>query len=98
MIELHLRCRVAPGRREELDAFFDDAIAFYERPGGIRVRVLWHVTEHDRFLEVIQYADQACHDRDQDRVESDPQMRERLERWRSLLAEPPVVETYRLRG
>lgn len=73
-----------------------DAIPFYEKPGGIRVRLLWDVREPDRFIEVISYADQQAHDRDQERVAHDPQMRARLDQWRSLLAEPPVVETYRV--
>lgn len=39
-IGLHLRIRVAPGRCDELLAFLREAIPFYERPGGIEVRML----------------------------------------------------------
>lgn len=94
MIELHLRGRVAPGRRRDLVAFLGEAIPFYERPGGIRIRLLWDVTDPDRFIEVAEYVDQETHDRDQVRVGSDPEMQDYLRRWRSLLAEPPQVETY----
>lgn len=94
MIELHLRGRAASGLRADLDAFLAEAIPFYESPGGIRVRVLWDVADPNRFIEVIEYVDQAAHDRDQLRVENDPRMRDLLERWRSLLDGPPVVETY----
>ena len=96
MIELHLRGRAAAGRRGELVAFLAEAIPFYETPGGIRVRLLWDVTDEDRFIEVIEYADTAVHDRDQQRVEHDPQMREYLRRWRALLDGPPEVVTYRV--
>jgi hypothetical protein len=85
-----------PGRRAELVEFLREAIPFYERPGGIRVRLLWDVADADRFVEVVEYADQDTHGRDQARVDSDPEMRGYLRRWRALLAEPPQVETYRV--
>jgi quinol monooxygenase YgiN len=96
VIELHLRGCAAAGRRAELTAFLAEAIPFYEQPGGIRVRVLWDVGAPDRFIEIIEYADQAAHDRDRLRVEHDPRMREYLERWHTLLDGPPQVETYRV--
>lgn len=94
MIELHLRGRVAPGRREELTEFLAEAIPFYEEPGGIRVRVLWSLENDTDFIEVIEYADQETHDRDQVRVEDDPRMQSLLTRWRALLDGPPAVERY----
>lgn len=94
MIELHLRGRVADGRRAAFEGFLAEAIPFYESPGGIRVRVLWDVADPNRFIEVIEYVDQAAHDRDQVRVENDVRMRDMLQRWRDLLEGPPVVETY----
>ena len=96
MIELHLRGRVAAGRRDELLAFLAEAIPFYEVPGGIRVRLLCDVADDDRFVEVIEYADQATCDRDQQRVERDPQMQRYLRRWRALLDGAPEVTTYRI--
>jgi quinol monooxygenase YgiN len=96
MIELHLRGRAVPGRRADLVAFLCEAVPFYERPGGIRVRLLWDVSDPDRFVEVVEYADQDVHDRDQVRVDSDAEMQDYLRRWRALLAEPPEVETYRV--
>ena len=96
MIELHLRGRAAAGRREELLAFLAEAIPFYEKPGGIRVRLLWDLDDEDRFVEVVEYADAQAHDRDQQRVEHDPQMRQYLKRWRELLDGAPEVVTYRV--
>ncbi|GAB3407165.1 putative quinol monooxygenase [Flindersiella endophytica] len=95
MIELHLRGRVAPRRRDDLVAFLREAIPFYEQPGGIRVRLMWDVADPDRFVEVVEYADQHSHDLDQARVENDPEMKDYLRRWHGLLVEPPRVETYR---
>jgi hypothetical protein len=96
MIELHLRGRVAPGRRSDLVAFLREAIPFYEGPGGIGVRVLWDMADPDRFVEVMEYADHDTYERDQARVDHDAAMREHLRRWRALLAEPPQVYTYRV--
>jgi len=96
VIELHLRSRLAAGRRAELTAFLTEAIPFYEAPGGIRVRLLWDVADEDRFIEVIEYADVAVHDRDQQRVEQDPLMRQYLRRWHALLDGAPEIETYRV--
>ena len=87
---------MAAGRRDELLAFLTEAIPFYEQPGGIRVRVLWDMSDGDRFNEVIEYADQATHDRDQVRVEQDPVMGEYLHRWRALLEAAPQIDSYRV--
>ena len=96
MIELHLRGRAAAGRRADLEDFLREAIPFYERPGGIKVRVLWELENPDRFIEVVEYADQEAYDRDQVRVADDPEMQDYLRRWRALLAEPPQTEVYRV--
>ena len=98
MMELHLRGTLAAGQRLGFDKFLAEAIPFYESPGGIRVRVLWNITDPNRFIEVIEYADQLTHDRDQLRVENDVQMKGLLERWRKLLDGPPVVETFMVGG
>jgi len=95
-IELHLRARLAPGRRDDYLAFLREGIPFYESPGGIRVRVLFDRDDPDRFVEVIEYATAADHDRDHQRVEHDPEMRSFLERWRALLDGPVTVERYDL--
>jgi hypothetical protein len=55
---------------------------------------MWDVTDSDRFIEVVEYADQDAHDRDQIRVAGDGEMQDYLRRWRALLGAPPEVETY----
>lgn len=97
-VELHLRCRVAEGRAQPFFAFLREAIPFYEAPGGISVRLLRDERDPNRFIEVVTYADRGAYLRDQERVANDPEMKAFLERWRALLAEPPVVETYELLG
>jgi quinol monooxygenase YgiN len=89
---LHLRFRVQPGRREEFLAFLRDAVPFYEAPGGIRIGLLQDVADPDRFIEVVEYADEETYQRDQARVGSDPGMRGYLSRWRELLALPLEME------
>jgi hypothetical protein len=54
------------------------------------------VSDPDRFVEVMEYADQDIHDRDQVRVDDNAEMQGCLRRWRALQAEPPEVETYRV--
>lgn len=95
-VDLHLRVRVKPGMRDAFLAFLQEATPFYEAPGGIQVRLLQDVQDDHRFIELVLYADEAVYARDQERVKSDPEMQAWLARWRALLAEPPVVEVYRL--
>ncbi|MCR6688306.1 hypothetical protein [Cellulomonas sp.] len=93
VITLYLHGRVATSRAE-LERFLERARPVYEEPGGIRTRLQWHLTEPDRFVEIIEYADRATYDADQLRTESDARMRDLLAQWRTHLAGPPVVEAY----
>lgn len=92
---IELRGRVADGRWDDLVAFLDTAIPFYEQPGGITVRLLRDVVDPDAFVEVIEYDGEESYAADQRRVESDPAMIARLEAWRSLLAGPVEARTFR---
>ena len=94
-IDLHLRFRVKPGMRGAYLAFLAEGKPFYESPGGIRVRLQQDAHDADRFIEVVEYRDEAVYQQDQARVENDSVMKSYLDRWRLLLAEPPVVEVYR---
>lgn len=94
-IELHLRIRIIAGRRAELLAFLQEAIPFYESPGGITIRLLQDDKDECRFIEVVEYQDQLAYERDQLRVANDPTMKMYLDRWRQMLVEPPVVEVFR---
>lgn len=94
-IELHLRIRLAPGRRDDFFAFLREAIPFYESPGGILIDLLSDAADDHRFIEVVHYATEHAYELDQKRVSDDPTMKHFLARWRSFLAEPPIVETYR---
>jgi hypothetical protein len=95
-IDLHLRFRVLPGKRAEYFEFLREGIPFYERPGGITVRVLEDIADDHRFIESILYDDETTYARDQERVKNDPDMKRFLTRWRALLTEPPKVEVYRV--
>jgi len=94
MVTLHLRIRVRPENRNALVAFLHEAVAYYEAPGGIRVRLFEQRDAVGEFLEVVEYDSVDIYTADQERVAHDPRMRELLARWRGLLASPPVVETY----
>jgi quinol monooxygenase YgiN len=95
-IDLHLRVRVKAGKRGEFLEFLRGAIPFYESPGGIEVRLLEDLGDDHRFIELVLYEDRGAYERDQRRVDEDPEMARYLERWRELLAEPPEVEVYGL--
>lgn len=97
-VELHLRIRVLRGKLAEFFEFLREAIPFFERPGGITIRLLEDAVEDDCFIEVVQYEDETVYRLDQERVAHDPEMKRFLSRWRSLLVDPPKVETYRLRA
>jgi hypothetical protein len=92
---IQLRGRVTEGRWDDLVSFLDNAIAFYEEPGGIRVRLLRDVADPGAFIEVIEYETEESYVADQRRVENDPAMIARLEEWRGLLAGPVEVQTLR---
>lgn len=93
-VEIHLRIRVKPGGRDALHEFLREAIPYYEAPGGIAVRLLADRADDHRFIEIIEYASERAYSLDQHRVEHDPEMKALLGRWRSLLAEPSIVEVY----
>lgn len=94
MIVLHLAGRVPDGGRPALEAFLAEATAYYEAPGGIRVRLQWDRADPGRFLEIMEYADEDAYEADNARVEQDPEMRAWLARWRALLDGPVVVTVY----
>ena len=94
-VELHLRLRVEPSQQDALKEFLCRAGPYYEQPGGIEVVLLRLAGEVDRFIEVVRYVDERTFEADQARVENDPRMKELLAEWRTLLAEPPVIEVYR---
>lgn len=94
-VEIHLRIRVPESRRGALLEFLAEAVPFYESPGGIRVTLLREAGDPERYIERIGYRTEADYERDRHRVESDPEMRAMLERWRAIIEGPPVVEVYR---
>jgi len=85
-VTIHLSGRVPPGGRRTLEEFLAEAVEFSEAPGGIRVRLLWDRAAPDRFVEVIEYADEATYAADQRRVDDDPTMAALLARRRALLS------------
>ncbi|MCB9860159.1 MAG: hypothetical protein H6815_06860 [Phycisphaeraceae bacterium] len=91
---MHLHLRVHANDADTLIAFLREAVPFYEQPGGIQIRLLQHQSDPERFIEVVEYHTHADYERDQERVEHDPEMHQYLARWRSILMEPPKVEIY----
>jgi quinol monooxygenase YgiN len=95
-MELHLRIRILPGKRDEFLTFLRAAIPVYERPGDIRIRLLEDASDDHRFIEVVEYVTPEAYQRDQDRVAHDPELKALLERWRTHLDGPPQLEVYSL--
>lgn len=89
-----LTYRVAHERRAELMAFLQRAFPLYERPGGIRMELYESRDEPGLIVEIVRYASEADYERDQRRIEEDPEVRAVLTEWRSLLSGP--VEVRRL--
>jgi len=91
--DLHLGIRVTEEKRTEFMAFLRQARELYERPGGIRVRLLRHKSDPQRYIEIMEYTGDAF-EADQVRVEQDPEMIAALKTWRTLLAEKPQVDIW----
>jgi hypothetical protein len=87
--------RVAPEKRAGLLAFLRDAFPVYERPGGVRMALYESADEPGLLLELVAYESEEAYERDQERVERDPEMRALLERWRTTFDGP--LEVRRLR-
>jgi hypothetical protein len=91
---LCLRVRVSAHRRTEFLEFLREAIPVYERPGGIRVRLLQEADDAEAFCEMIEYDSTELFELDQHRVENDPDMKRLIARWREIIGGPPVVDHY----
>lgn len=94
-VTLVLESRVPEGGQAALEEFLAEAVPYYEAPGGIRVRLHWDRSEPTRFQEIVDYASEADFVADDERTRADDTMRALLRRWRGLLAEDPVVTTWR---
>lgn len=95
MICLHLSFTIPRSSRADLIDLLRAAIPTYESPGGIRVRLLEHMDDPTRFIEVIEYADDTAFSSDQLRVETDEQMIRFISQWRALLDVGPEINGYR---
>src|SRR5688572_8820480 len=92
---MHVLClwvRVPAERRTAFLEFLREAIPVYERPGGIRVRLIEKADDPEAFGEIIEYDSRELFERDQQRVENDPEMRRLIARWREIISGPPVVD------
>jgi len=80
--------RVLLNQREELISFLQEALPFYERPGGIRIGLYESVDEPGFFQELVAYDTESSYEADQHRVEEDPEMKKLLEKWHSFIDGP----------
>ena len=76
-----LNYSVAPENREALFRFLEEAIPFYERPGGIRVKLYESADAPGTFLELVAYASKDVYEADQFRVANDPEYKRVLSEW-----------------
>lgn len=79
-----LNYSVAPEKREALFCFMERAIPFYEKPGGIRVKLYESADHSGTFLELVSYASRKIYQEDQYRIEHDPEYRRVLAEWHSF--------------
>lgn len=91
---IHLHVQVAPEHADAFVPFLREARRLYERPGGIRIRLLRDLADPLRYVEIVEYADEPAYTSDQERVARDPEVIETLARWRGLLGAPVVVGVY----
>lgn len=75
---------VAPENRAALLRFMAETIPFYEKPGGIRVKLYESADEPGTFLELVAYSSRKVYDEDQYRIENDAEYRKVLAQWHSF--------------
>lgn len=92
LVYLHLRINVQD--RTRLIEFLRQAVPLYEKPGGIRIRLLQNFEKPNSFLEVVEYRDRPSYEQDQRRVKFDPEFKSCLQAWHRVLAGPPTAESY----
>lgn len=80
-----LAYRVPLSKREELVSFLQEAVPFYEKPGGTRIALYESIDEPGLYLELVAYAGQVEYEADQLRVEQDPEMRRVLQKWHEFI-------------
>lgn len=97
-VVLDLEISVSEQRLADLLAFLRRAVPFYEQPGGIRITLLRDDQRPGRYIERVEYVDEAAFALDQLRIAEVEQMKALLAEWRGLLQEPPVVRVYRTIG
>lgn len=77
--------RVKRDNRDKLFRFLKRAIPVYERPGGIQVALYESMEDPDFLFELISYATDSDFSQDQERVDTDPEMKELLSEWHELI-------------
>lgn len=77
--------KVKGDNREKLLQFLKRAVPVYERPGGIKVALYESIEEPNFFIELVAYAGHSQFAEDQQRVDSDPEMKRLLEEWHELI-------------
>jgi quinol monooxygenase YgiN len=95
ILHLHIRPLPHADGRLELLAFLRLAKAYYESPGGIRMRLFERGDDPESLIEVFEYDTVEAYEADERRVNDEPQMQALLAAWRSLLDGPPRIEVYR---
>lgn len=93
-IILHLSIRVKAEKQIALVSFLQEALPFYEKPSGIKIRLLQNRRDPEQFLEIVEYDNPEIFEQDNERVNFDVEMNSYLERWRALLASEAEVEIY----
>ena len=91
---LHLRIFVPLEKQSEFFSFLEKAKRFYEKPGGISVKLYREDHHPEKFIEVIEYDNKKIFDEDQLRVENDHEMKSYLNQWRTMLSAVVEVESY----
>ena len=91
---LHLRITPRTGGHDELGAFLREAIPYYQKLPGVRIRLLRSTDDPTRYIEVVEYETAGALEADETRMATDPHMQDLLQAWRATLAGEVVVESY----
>ncbi|MFN3430262.1 MAG: putative quinol monooxygenase [Candidatus Sericytochromatia bacterium] len=94
-VVLHLHIRVRDDHRQALMAYVREAFPVFEAQGGCKGVLYQDAGDPERYDEVFYYASEESYQAGERAIQEDPEQVRLLERWRALLAEPPVVKVFR---
>jgi quinol monooxygenase YgiN len=95
VVILHLRIRVKAANREAFMAYVQVAFPVFEAQGGCKGAIYVDASDPERYDEVFYYDSEESYQAGERAIRENPEQVMLLERWRTLLEGPPLVQICR---